>query len=73
MADKVGTPWLTLSQAAGYVQMAPQELRELVYGGFIPSHMRSEKRTFVHTDDLDAYMRSLPSGARVPAELRCVS
>lgn len=67
---KVDTPWLTLPQAAGYVQMAPQELRELVYAGAIPSHARSEKRVFVHTGDLDEYMRSLPSGARVPEGLR---
>ena len=64
------SPWLTLPQGAKYVQMDPQPFRELVYTEAIPSYQRSEKRIFVNTQDLDTYMRSLPSASRVPKALR---
>lgn len=63
------SPWLTLPQGAKYVQMDVQPFRELVYADKIPSYQRSEKRIFVNTHELDAYMRSLPSASRVPAAL----
>lgn len=66
----VTSPWLTLPQAARYIQMDLQTFRKLVYGGAIPSRKRSEKRIFVKTDWLDEYMDALPSGARVPEVLR---
>ena len=68
----VPSPWLTLRQAAAYVQMDPQPFRELVYAGRIPSHKRSEKRIFISARDLDAYMESLPSASKVPEALRAV-
>lgn len=69
----VSSPWLTVTQAARYVHMDQNRMRELVYAGTVQSHMRGSRGIFVHTDDLDAYMRSMPSAARVPVELRCVS
>ena len=65
----IESPWLTLPQGAEYVQMDVQPFRELVYGGKVPSYKRSERRVFVHRDDLDAMMRSLPSASRVPRAL----
>ena len=64
------SPWLTVPQAAAYVQMDVQPFRQLVYSGAIPSRKRSEKRIFVKTDWLDEYMEALPSGAKVPEVLR---
>ena len=58
----VQSPWLKISQARAYLQMDNNELRRLVKAGTIPSHKRGNT-TFVHASDLDAYMRSLPSGA----------
>lgn len=58
----VQSPWLKLSQARAYLQMDNNALRRLVKAGTIPSHKRG-CTVFVHTADLDAYMRSLPSGA----------
>lgn len=58
----VQSPWLKVSQARAYLQMDNNELRRLVKAGIIPSHKRGNT-TFVHTADLDTYMRGLPSGA----------
>ena len=67
------SPWLTLPQAAAYVQMDVQPFRELVYRGDVESHQRSERRIFIHKDALDKLMLSYPSGAKVPEVLRRVS
>jgi hypothetical protein len=64
------SPWLTVPQAAAYVQMDVQPFRQLVYSGAIPSRKRSEKRIFIHATWLDEYMEALPSGAKVPEVLR---
>jgi len=69
-AKSVVSPWLTVPQAAAYIQMDVQPFRQLVYSGEIPSRKRSEKRIFVKTDWLDEYMEALPSGAKVPEVLR---
>lgn len=66
VAHYVQTPWLTVPQAARYIQMDVKEFRPLVYSGKIKSRRRSEKRIFVHTSWLDEYMMGLPSGAKVP-------
>lgn len=58
----VTSPWLKLSQAREYLQMGNTELRQLVKSGAIPSYKRN-RTVFVHTADLDTWMRSLPSGA----------
>lgn len=68
--SRVTSPWLTVPQAAAYIQMDVQPFRQLVYSGTIPSRKRSEKRIFVKTDWLDEYMEALPSGAKVPEVLR---
>lgn len=67
--SRIDSPWLTLPQGAKYVQMDVQPFREMVYANKIPSYQRSEKRIFVNADELDAYMRSLPSASRVPTSL----
>ena len=66
----VMSPWLTLPQAAAYIQMDVQPFRQLVYSGAIQSRKRSEKRIFVKADWLDEYMDALPSGAKVPEILQ---
>lgn len=58
----VQSPWLRLSQARTYLQIENDKLRKLVKAGTIPSYKRG-RTTFVHASDLDAYMKSLPSGA----------
>ena len=68
--SRVVSPWLTVPQAAAYIQMDVQPFRQLVYSGTIPSRKRSEKRIFIHTAWLDEYMEALPSGAKVPEVLR---
>lgn len=56
------TPWLTTSQAQEYLQVSRTTLMQLVKVGTIPSVKRG-RLLFLHADDLDAWMRSHPSGA----------
>lgn len=59
----VPSPWLTVTQAASYLQMRESEMRKKVKSGEIVSYLRGKRTVFVNTNDLDAWMRSLPSGA----------
>lgn len=58
----IPSPWLTAHQARAYLQMRDTQLTQLLNAGTIPSYRRGRTR-YVHVSDLDAYMRSLPSGA----------
>ncbi len=58
----IQSPWLKASQARAYLQIDNAMLTQLLNTGTIPSVRRGNTR-FVHTADLDAWMRSLPSGA----------
>ena len=58
----IQSPWLKASQARAYLQIDNAALTQLLNTGAIPSVRRGNTR-FVHTADLDAWMRSLPSGA----------
>lgn len=63
------SPWLTSREAAAYLRMGLDEYRPLRDGGAIPTYKRG-KAILAHTQDLDAWMRSQPSGAKVPEALR---
>ena len=71
---KSGTsPWLTVPEGAAYTRMRLTEFRAKVACGEIPSYKRSKKSVFVDARELDAMMRSLPSGAKTPEALRATS
>ena len=61
-AKPVQSPWLNIEQAASYLHMREGKLTTLVKSGEIESH-RHSRAVLVHTADLDAWMRSQPSGA----------
>lgn len=61
--SRISSPWLTVPQAREYLQMGKSEFDQLIQTEAIPSYRRSEKRIFVNAEDLNAYMRSLPSAA----------
>jgi len=63
-APVIKSPWLTIPQAAMYLQMDLQPFREAVYGGVIPSYKRSKHRTFLYAPDLDMLMLSYEPGAK---------
>lgn len=65
----VRSPWLTTNQASKYLQMSHGALSAKANTGEIASYIRGNTR-FFHTDDLDAFMRALPSGAKVSAVLQ---
>lgn len=58
----VQSPWLTVAEGARYLHMRAATFREKVASGEVPSYRR-DKTTFVNTQELDAWMRGLPSGA----------
>ena len=59
----VPSPWLTVSESAAYARMGLSEFRRKVRSGEIPSYRRGERYTLVNTADIDAWIRSFPSGA----------
>ncbi len=68
--NRVNSPWLNIPAAAQYMHQDYKDFKRLVDAGGVESHKRSANATFVHVDDLDALMRSYPSGAKVPQVLR---
>lgn len=58
----VTSPWLTIEQGAKYLHMRTSTLRAHVRSGEVPSYRRG-RVTLVHAQDLDAWVRGLPSGA----------
>lgn len=68
----LGSPWLSTREGATYLRMGFGEFRKVVARGEVPSYHRGNTN-FVCTDDLDEWMRSLPSGAKVPPVLRQAS
>lgn len=71
-ARRMQSPWMSAAEGCKYLHMRESEFDRLVNVGEIPSYRRGRTR-FVHSDDLDTYMRSLPSGAKVPEMLRAES
>lgn len=67
LCKAIESPWLRAEQAREYLQIGNNKLSRLLNTGEIPSYKRGNTR-FVHADDLDAYMRSLPSGANPVAQ-----
>lgn len=60
--------WLSKSDAALYIHKDPRQLQKLLDSGEIPASAASGARrgrnqtpvVYIHIDDLDAYMRSVP-------------
>ena len=70
MTRQVTSPWLTVTEGARYVKKRKKDFTHLVDTGVIPSTKHGKRCRLVHTADLDAWMRSQPSGAKVPEALR---
>lgn len=68
----VQSPWLTVGQAASYLQMSKDDIHILVNSGKVESRKRGKRGTFIHASWLDEYMLSLPSAAKTPETLRAV-
>lgn len=64
------SPWLTVTEGARYLRMNETEFARLVDTGKIASFRRGKRYRLVNTSDLDVWMRSQPSGAKVPEALR---
>lgn len=57
-------PWLGLRHAGKYVSKTPEYVRAHIIAGDIPAYRPTDQpnaRWIVHTDDLDAWVRSWPS------------
>lgn len=70
----VSTPWLTREEAAKYLRVSKEKLSVLVASGEIPGHPGIGYdpedpmcKVLIHTDDLDAYMRSRSMGVKAGA------
>ena len=61
------SPWLTIPESAKYARVGLTEFRKLVRSGEIPSYRRGERYTLLNTADIDAWIRSFPSGAATMA------
>lgn len=61
-SNLVTSPWLTARQGDAYVHKSGGTVSRLCKANVIPS-VRFGRTRYVHTDDLDAWMRSQPSGA----------
>lgn len=60
-------PWLGIRHAAKYVCKTPDYLRAHIIAGDIPAYRPTDQpgaRWLVHTDDLDAWVRSWPSNGK---------
>lgn len=66
------SPWLNVTDAARYVHVKRERMRQLIASGEIESHMVGAGKV-VHTDDLDAWVRSQPTASVLPERLltRC--
>lgn len=69
-SEPIQSPWLTIPEAATYCRQDYKEFKQLVDTGKIESHRRGPHSVFLEIPILNAYMRSLPSGAKVPAILQ---
>ena len=61
---EVPMPWLGLRHAGKYVSKTPEYVRAHIIAGDIPAYRPTDQpnaRWIVHTDDLDAWVRSWPS------------
>ena len=61
------SPWLTIAESAKYARVGLTEFRKVVKSGEIPSYRRGERYTLINTQDIDAWIRSFPSGAATMA------
>jgi excisionase family DNA binding protein len=59
---EVNSPWLTIDEGAAYVRKGRTTFRQLVRGGEVPSYDMGGM-TLVNRDELNAWVRSHPSGA----------
>lgn len=65
--QRVPLRWLTVSEASAYARVGLSEFRKVVRSGEIPSYRRGKRYTLVNTEDIDAWIRSFPSGAATMA------
>lgn len=57
-------PWIGIKHAGAYTCKSPDYVRAHIIAGDIPAYRPSDQpnaRWVVHTDDLDAWVRSWPS------------
>lgn len=60
-------PWLGIRHGAKYVCKTPDYLRAHIIAGDLPAYRPADQpgaRWLVHTDDLDAWVRSWPSNRK---------